>query len=713
MSDGFDDIQAIFFEECAEGLACAEQGLTEMAAGAASADVVGAVFRAVHSIKGGSGAFGHDALLAFSHSFENLLDAVRGGRIEATPAVAQVMLAALDVLSDHVAAARGEAPLPDDATALAALEAVLAGGEAAAAAPAAATVVVPVTAPADDDFGFVPVGVDFDLFDDFAVPAVDTASEPGWRVRFVPSRAALANAGEPLLVIRELERLGGIATVVTPMAVPPLRDLDPEDAYIGWTIALPASVAEQDIAECFDFVVPDAVVDIVREVSAAPPAPLAPPASVAPPPLSPVVAVVECDSCPPLPPEPPSVATESRAAEAPTQTIRIDVAKLDMLLNLVGELVIRNSILSDRLAPVDQQRAELPQLTRLTREIQDNVMSLRAQPLRQSFSRVPRMLRDLCAETSKRVALEISGENTEVDKSVIEKIGDPLTHMIRNAVDHGIERCADRIAAGKPAEGRLTLSAEQRGARIIIRVRDDGRGIDRARVLAKAIEMGLVAPDAVLTDEEIDQLICAPGFSTAEKVSNISGRGVGMDVVRSNVEALGGRIEIESEPGVGTVFTMILPLTLAILDGMIIRLAGQRYVLPLASVVESVRPEPGQVRRVTPAAEVIELRGEFVPVKRLGDLFAMRREAAPTPEESIVIMVDSDVAGRVGLMVDTIEERREVVIKSLDRHLYPIRGLGGATILGDGSIALIMDVDALVAAAPVATAKYTMKGLAA
>ena len=268
MSDGFDDIQAIFFEECAEGLACAEQGLTAMAAGAASADVVAAVFRAVHSIKGGSGAFGHDALLAFSHSFENLLDAVRAWRIAATPAVAQVMLAALDVLSDHVAAAQGKAALPDDAVALAALETVLTGGAAPVPAPVAAPVAMPVVAPAGDDFDFVPVGVDLDLFDDLTAPAVEAVSEPGWRVRFVPSRAALANGGEPLLVVRELERLGGIATVVAPIAVPPLRDLDPEGAYLGWTIAMPGTVTEQDIAECFDFVVPDAVIEIVRDAPA-------------------------------------------------------------------------------------------------------------------------------------------------------------------------------------------------------------------------------------------------------------------------------------------------------------------------------------------------------------------------------------------------------------------------------------------------------------
>lgn len=729
MSD-FDDIQAIFFEECAEGLAVAEQGLTAMVAGETSPDIVAGVFRAVHSIKGGSGAFGHSALLAFSHCFENLLDEVRAGRIAASRHVAQTMLSAFDVLADHVAAAQGQAPAPDDRAMLSALEEVLrTKGEAsdAAAAPApadaqaaAADIVDDGQADEADEFGFVPVGVSLESFDleplD-AMPQDAAPTAPAWRIRFAPSREAMANGAEPLLVVRELERLGAVLTMAETHNVPPLRELDPEGAYIAWHLTAPAELDEASLEECFDFVPPDSEVDIGREAETDGVA-----VHVKTEDVVPVVEALPSAQIHPLPvAESPRASTAAVAVTAvPTaagdgqsQTIRIDVAKLDMLLNLVGELVIRNSILSDRLAPVDQQRVELPQLGRLTREIQDTVMSLRAQPIRQAFSRVPRMLRDLCAETGKQVALDIVGEMVEVDKSVIEKIGDPLTHMIRNAVDHGIEHADERVAAGKSAEGMLRVSAEQKGARIFIQVRDDGRGIDRERVYAKAVERGLIAPDAQLTGEEIDNLICAPGFSTAETISNISGRGVGMDVVRSNVEALGGRIEIVSEWGAGTSFTMVLPLTLAILDGMIIRLAGQRYVLPLSSVVESVQPEPGQVRRVSPTNEVIELRGNYVPVKRLSDMFGVDPASCTRPEDSLVIIVEHDGTGLVGLMVDTIEDRREVVIKSLDQHLYPIRGLGGATILGDGSIALILDVDALVASPSGNGSKFALKGMAA
>lgn len=716
MSD-FDDIQAIFFEECAEGLTIAEQGLSAMVAGDCSPEVVAGVFRAVHSIKGGSGAFGHSALLAFSHCFENVLDEVRAGHIPATRPVAQTMLAALDVLADHVSAAQGQAPHPDDGAMLAALETLLRTKGAGELPEPVAPPVPAAEAEEPDELGFVPVGVDLAMFDDIdEMPPCDpepASDRAVWQVRFGPSREAMANGAEPMLVIRELERMGASVATGTAEALPPLRELDPEASYIIWDLSLPGDTEEAVIQECFDFVPPDSLVEISRKVVGAPvseqdvpPAAIMTlPDSTAKPSGADVVALPFADMA--------RTSATPNSVDGSSQTIRIDVAKLDMLLNLVGELVIRNSILSDRLAPVDQQRVELPQLGRLTREIQDNVMSLRAQPIRQAFSRVPRMLRDLCAETSKQVALEIVGETVEVDKSVIEKIGDPLTHMIRNAIDHGIETPAERIAAGKGREGHLRVSAEQKGARIFIQVRDDGRGIDRDRVRGKAIERGLISADAQLTDEEIDNLICAPGFSTAETISNISGRGVGMDVVRSNVEALGGRIEISSERGHGTSFTMILPLTLAILDGMIIRIAGQRYVLPLSSVVESVQPEPGQVRAVTPMHEVIELRGDYVPIKRLSDLFAIDPLTCKAPEDSLVIIVESDTAGLVGLMVDTIEDRREIVIKSLEKHLYPIRGLGGATILGDGSIALIMDVDALVASSAGGNSKYAMKGMAA
>jgi two-component system chemotaxis sensor kinase CheA len=708
--DGLDEIQGIFFEECAEGLAVAEKGLSAMASGQVSADTIAGVFRAVHSIKGGSGAFGHMALLAFSHRFENVLDEVRGGAIPPDAAVTGIMLGAFDILSDHVAAAQSGGTPPADAAMLEQLDKLLAN-KGAAAEPAA-----PAAAPGPaDEFGFAPVAVDLDVLDDpfgfepMPVSLDDLVSEPaiaGWTVRFGPSRDAMANGGEPILVIRELERMGGTILDADLAALPGLRDLDPEESYCVWTIGLPGTVDEADIRECFDFVAPDSRIDIQRQevapvaLPAMPPAPepeLAPMATPAP-----VLRVVETAEL---------AAPETRAADTPQQTIRVDLSKLDQLLNLIGELVIQGSILSDRLAPADQERVELPQLARLTRQIQDNVMSLRAQPIRQAFSRVPRMLRDLMAATGKQVTLETIGETTEVDKGVLEKIGDPLTHMIRNAVDHGIEAPADRIAAGKPAEGTIRLSAEQKGARIIVCVADDGRGIDRVRVRAKAIEKGIVSADAVLTDEEIDNLICAPGFSTAETISNISGRGVGMDVVRSNVEALGGRVEIHSVPGEGTSFTMALPLTLAILDGMIVRLADQRFVLPLSNVVETVRPEPGQVKRVSPTSEVIELRGAYLPMRRASELFGIAEHQRRSPEESVIIVVESGTSGLVGLMIDTIENRREVVIKSLEDNLYPIRGLGGATILGDGSIALILDIDALIASP--GFNKFAPKGMAA
>lgn len=714
MSEGseLDEIQGIFFEECAEGLAVAEEGLSAMADGNASADVIAGVFRAVHSIKGGSGAFGHSRLQAFSHRFENVLDEVRAGNIPAGAEVCRIMLNAFDILSDHVSAAQGSVAAPEDAAMLEQLDAILAAGGA----PAAASAVEggPAPEPEADEFGFTPVMAVVEDFDPFGFEPVMVdleeladAESRGWTVRFGPSRGAMANGCEPLLVIRELEEMGGSVAAVDTSRLPGLRDLDPEESYLVWAVNLPASTDEQAIRDCFDFVAPDSLIEIQRvEPEAVQPVTAEPPAEevTAQPPAqeeaaSPALTLVVDNG--------PAAAAEKPKADTPAQTIRVDLGKLDQLLNLVGELVIRGSILSDRLSPADQERVELPELSRLTRQIQDNVMSLRAQPIRQAFSRVPRMLRDLMAETGKQVLLETTGETTEVDKGVIEKIGDPLTHMIRNAVDHGLESPEARVAAGKSAEGTIRLSAEQKGARIIVRVSDDGRGIDRERVRAKAIERGIIAADAQLSDEEIDGLICAPGFSTAESISNISGRGVGMDVVRSNVEALGGRLEIHSVPGEGTTFSMALPLTLAILDGMIVRLGNQRFVLPLTNVIETVQPAPGQVQPTSPTSEVIELRGKYLPVRRVGEMFGL--SADRRPEDSLVIIVESEAAGHVGLMVDTIDNRREVVIKSLEDNLHPIRGLGGATILGDGSIALILDIDALVVPA---SSRFALKGMA-
>ena len=734
MSDDreLDEIQAIFFEECVEGLGTAEAGLSAFAAGDVSADVIAGVFRAVHSIKGGAGAFGHNALLTFAHAFENVLERVRAGEIAATAALGQQLLTTFDTLSDHVSAAMGKGDIPADGPALAGLNALLEGG-----APEGASTPEPAPEPAPtptvevDEMGFVPVAVELEDFD-APVPAVEAAgdaTEGDWRIAFAPSRAAMANGAEPLLVIRELERMGARVVRTDLDRLPPLRELEPEQGYIRWELMIGGDIEQQELDECFDFVAPDSLIEYHRadgsdmpialpeiesltteqqaDVSAEKPITSSTTDAV------PAPLPVQTIALAPTSAPPPAALGEAKALDTASQTIRIDVTRLDMLLNLVGELVIRNSILNDRLSAEDHERVELPQLARLTREIQDNVMSLRAQPIRQAFSRVPRIVRELCGATHKQVNLEVQGEATEVDKSVIEKIGEPLTHMIRNAIDHGLETPEERIAAGKDPVGTVRLSAEQKGARIVIRVADDGRGIDRERVRCKAIEKGIIAPDAQLSDEDIDNLICAPGFSTAEVISNISGRGVGMDVVRTNVEALGGRIEISSTPGQGTSFTMVLPLTLAILDGMIVRIDGQRYVVPLAHVVESIRPVPGQVKALSPTAEVIDLRGSYVPVRRVSDIFGVCANDRRSPEESLIIIAESDMAGCIGLMVDTIDDRRELVVKSLDQNLYPINGLSGATILGDGSIALILDIDALVSTANSSGARFTLKGMAA
>ncbi|MCJ2184348.1 chemotaxis protein CheA, partial [Novosphingobium sp. 1949] len=403
-------------------------------------------------------------------------------------------------------------------------------------------------------------------------------------------------------------------------------------------------------------------------------------------------------------PKAPAATAASGGANAPAapvagQSIRIDLFKLDRLIDLVGELVIAQAMLVQRLDGASVNASEeLSLLESLTRDIQESAMSIRAQPIASVFSRVPRILRDLASSTGKHVKLEVHGETTELDKTVIERLGEPLTHLIRNAVDHGIEKADVRIAAGKPPEGTLTLSAEHRSGRIVIAISDDGAGINREVVLAKAIEKGIVSPEAQLSAEEIDNLIFAPGFSTAAQISNISGRGVGMDVVRQNVKELGGRITIESTPGKGTAFILTMPLTLAISDGMIVNVGDQTMVVPLAHVVESLRPGEGDVKGLGSSRQMLNVRGQFIPVITLGSALGTA-SGATTPEEGVLIVVDTESAGQAALLVDDIHDQRQFVIKSLATNFRPVEGVAGATILGDGRVALIVDVDGLVACA--------------
>lgn len=689
-----DEIQGIFFLECEEALAAAEAGLTACREGSHDSDTINAIFRAVHSIKGGAGAFGFAELQRYTHVFETLLSDVRDGTIAINDALIALMLRALDGLSDHVAAARDGAAPPDDAAMIAELETTQQNGGVHA--DAAAAPVPPPAAPAADD------GFDFDLDAMLADISADTAEEEAgddWTVTIHPEAEALANGGEPVLLLRELARLGGVCASVDSSAVPLLDTFDASAGYLTWVFRVPGAVAREAIEEAFEFAGDACRVTIAPgadEASAPAPAPVA--AAPAPEPVVPPTPAPAPAPKPVAASPAPAPAPAAAPAAAASQSIRIDLAKLDRLIDVVGELVIAQAMMAQRLSGHGLAAIEeLGLLDGLTRDIQESAMAIRAQPIGSVFSRVPRMLRELESSTGKRVRLEMAGEATELDKTVIERLGEPLTHLIRNAVDHGIESPADRLAAGKPAEGVLRLFAEHRGGRILIRIADDGAGINRTRVLAKAIERGLVSADAHLSDEEVDNLIFAPGFSTAQTVSDISGRGVGMDVVRQNVKDLGGRVTVESHPGKGSVFTLALPLTLAISDGMIVTVGDQTLVVPLAHVVESLRPVEAELGQLGAGHRMLNVRGQFIPILPMA--YAVDAQGAiENPSEGVLIVVDTEL-GQAALQVDAIADQRQFVIKSLDSNYRAVDGVAGATILGDGRVALILDVDAVVAGA--------------
>jgi two-component system chemotaxis sensor kinase CheA len=539
------------------------------------------------------------------------------------------------------------------------------------------------------------------LLNELAAPA-PSAPEPApesWLVHIRPHAGAMTKGSEPLLWLRELSDLGGTCELCDIAAVPTFERLAVAQGYLGWTFRMPGEVARESVAEIFDFVGDEVALAYDGEAMPAPriaasaPAPAAPPAEAP----QPIAAKPKASAV--AAPAVPAATTSAPAAGTANQSVRIDLRKLDMLIDGVGELVIAQAMLAQRLTNENLAHIEeLALIDGLVRDIQEHAMAFRAQPISSVFGRVPRLLRELGSSTGKHVKLEVAGETTELDKTVIERLSEPMTHLIRNAVDHGIESPEERRAAGKDPEGTLTLSAEQKAGRIIIRIADDGRGIDRDRVLAKAIANGLVAPEAQLSDDDINQLIFAPGFSTAAQVSNISGRGVGMDVVKQNVKDLGGRITIESVPGKGTTFSLALPLTLAISDGMIVQVGDQSLVIPLTHVIESLRPAPADVKGMGTRAQMLNARGSFVPIVPLGVLTGAN-DAVANPCEGVLVLVETEGHGRAALLVDTIADQRQFVIKALDAHYRQIDSVAGATILGNGKVALIVDVDFIASSA--------------
>ncbi len=756
--DPFEAIKATFFQECEELLADLEGNLLTLESGSTDIEVINAVFRAVHSVKGGAGAFGLEDLVRFAHVFETLMDELRSGRKPCDDATVKTLLRAADVLADHVAAARGAGAPVDPARSaglVAELEALTYGG----AAPVAAV------EPEEDDFGFTPVAMDLGAFEapaglpdladlpplpDLAALAPLSAPAPlpdlsapaaarGWKIVFRPHPRLYASANETGLLLRELARLGPTRVQMDDSGLPLLDALEPTDSHLIWTIELDGDASETEVREVFDFVEMDcdlsvtplgdaatveaalaAVADeddsdasalaraasseldiaaLLASVGAAPTE--APAAVVAPPVIAPPEPVAP----------PPVVAKPAPAAPAPVQatpaaaapvTIRVDLERVDRLINAVGELVIQQAMLAQRVTESGLARSSdiglgLEDLELLTREIQDSVMAIRAQPVKSVFQRMPRLVREAAEATGKKVKLVTSGEDTEVDKTVIERLSDPITHMLRNAIDHGLEGPDERLAAGKPAEGTVRLAALHRSGRIVIEISDDGKGINRPRVRGIAVERGLIAEDAILSDDEIDNLIFLPGFSTATEVSDLSGRGVGMDVVRRSIQSLGGRISISSVPGKGSTFTLSLPLTLAVLDGMVVGAAEQTLVAPLAAIVESLTPNEADIHYVGGVDPVLRFREAFVPLVDVGLAMGFRDD--PTVlKGGVVMIVETESGQRAALLVDAIHGQRQVVIKSLESNYRHVEGVAAATILGDGRVALILDIDALVTA---------------
>ncbi|MEG8040101.1 chemotaxis protein CheA [Sphingomonas sp. LR60] len=641
-----EDPTATFRVEAGELLDQVEQGLLDLGHRLGDMALVNAVFRGLHTLKGSGAMFGFDALAAFTHHCESAFDRVRKGEVPATAELVSVILSA----RDHMAAlVEGDAPQAVGDAILArlaaAVEAARGGGT-----PAAQPV----------------------------------AASQGWRLFFRLPPDAMANGTNPLMLLDELRDLGAAEVRVRTDTLPPLNALVPNECHLGWDVVLRGEITREAIEDVFIFVMDDMTLDIapLGDEAASAPAPVADEPIAAIP--AEVMAPVAAPGGPPA------------AAQPAVENVRVPADRLDALMDRVGELVIAQS----RLSQLANNRHDLllrsvtEDIERLSGELRDTMMVLRMVPVSSLFGRFRRLIHDLARETGKAIELQTSGETTEVDKTVIERLFDPLVHIIRNSCDHGLEAPADRIAAGKSGTGLVKLSAHQAGGEVLITIVDDGRGIDRERVRAKGEANGLIEPGQQLADEELLGLIFHPGFSTAAQVTNLSGRGVGMDVVKRTIESLRGSISVASETGKGSTITLRIPLTLAIIEGLLVRVGESRYVLPLSAVEECLELSLEDDLR-SRGRSLITLRDRLVPFVRLRDLFATGTR--PDPHQKVVVVATG--RDRVGLVVDQIIGNHQTVIKSLSAFHRGVGSFSGATILGDGNVALILDVAQLVAMA--------------
>jgi two-component system chemotaxis sensor kinase CheA len=660
----------VFFDESAEALDTIEQHLLNIDLDDVSDEVVNDIFRSAHSLKGGSATFGMNALAEFTHSMETLLDIIREGEKQFNQNIVDCLFECMDCLRNLINHYQ-----IDEAINTAQIDSVMAKLQS--------------LIEGDSEAGS---HVESETL------ASSVANEgKKWQIEFAPHEHILMSGNEPLSYIKELEDLGETSVKCLTEAVPELDQLSPTSLLIKWDIELnaPAMVSRDDLDELFTWIEDDADLafscldgEVILQVTAPEP--------------EQQQDVVQTTSAEPLKAKQTESAgkTNTKAAgKKSTQSIRVELQKIDSLINLLGELVITQSMLStfnDVKAFPQLQRLQegLNQLERHTRDLQDGVMQIRMLPIDFCFSRFPRMVRDLCKQLDKDIEIQIVGEATEVDKTVIEELTDPLVHLIRNSIDHGIETPDVREAKSKNRTGTLQLKAFHQVGNIVIEIADDGQGLQVDRIRQKAIEKGVISETDKLSDQAVRELIFAPGFSTADSVTDLSGRGVGMDVVRRNIQSIGGHIEVRSEVDVGTTFSIRLPLTLAILDGQLVRVGGETYIIPMLAIIESIQISTEELNQVGKQHVSLKWRNELIPLLDLKETFVCPASSETEPEKLLVVIVEHDKQ-HYGLIVDELANHQQIVVKSLESNYVKVDELSGATILGDGSVALIIDVGAL------------------
>ena len=636
----------IFFEESFEAITSMESELLRLSPGEADNEIINTIFRAAHSIKGSASTFGFGEISEFTHKMETVLDKMRNGELDITQELISLLLSAVDSLNNMLISDKEGKPHDN-------------------------TIVENVSTQLESISGPVPDQKPNSTAAPVSSNSPGLKSEKGpeqrWRIGFYPDERLFYTGNDPLRLIRELKSMGEFAIKAEVDSVPDFDKLDVHNCYLGWRIQVQGHISQEQVEEVFAWVDGDCRLEIHHETERRKTTDRRQAAEQ----------------------------TGRRKTDTEHRSIRVSTDKIDNMLNLVGELVITQSILNrvcrdHGLDAYDKLQDCLEQLDRNTRELQEQTMGIRMLPVDNAFQRIPRIVHDLSIAQGKQVELEFSGETTELDKTVLEKIGDPLVHLVRNALDHGIESPEDRTSKGKPAQGTIRINASHEGGYVMLRISDDGRGIDPDKILAAAIDKELVADDEELSDTQIHHLIFQPGFSTAAQVNDISGRGVGMDVVKKNISDLGGTVDIWSQKDVGSTFTIRLPLTLAILDGQIIRVGNQIFIIPLHSIKETVIFNERDMKSVAGKAELYRYRDAYIPVTRLHDLFNIDADTNLDHPELLVVF---DIGEKhVGILVDDVIGQQQVVIKSLENNYKSVPGLAGATVLGDGSVALILDI---------------------